>query len=385
MGGRRGSTVLYPLSYGALSFQWTWRDSNPRPLELQSLTFRHRPARLAGEVRGRISALPAELQVHLSVRVDGWCIVPERPGAGVADGCRTRAFGFTIRRAAVELRPPRAGVPALGRRERSAPAAGGRVCPPGRGFTPRRPGTSPSASLVSVHRPPFPLDGGKRNRPARQAARAGRRASLPWFGTGRLPRTRSESPAAKHVAPPVLPAAVAARHFHRRRTMIAARPIGARRSQPRHGQAGRGVEVRGLGERLGHRDFYLRFVANLCSAWHQQKKSRVLMPPVHANVVRGPALRTAERLAIIGTRLPRRGSLHGPPTVVNPLHDRRSSVQDGHRSRRPPIKLVRTMAARMPPLPGFIAENLRRNCFPLNVFVPSMAETILLCNRCDER
>jgi hypothetical protein len=70
-------------------------------------------------------------------------------------------------------------VPAVGRRERSAPAAGGRVCPPGRGFTPRRPGPSPSASLVSVHRPPFPLDGRKKNRPARQAARAGRRSSLP--------------------------------------------------------------------------------------------------------------------------------------------------------------------------------------------------------------
>lgn len=240
---------------------------------------------------------------------------------GVADGCRTRAFGSTIRRSAVELRPPRAGFLRW---------AGGNDPPRPRGVAFVHPGEASRPAGPVLHHPhpssafivlPFPWMPKKES--PRPASCAGGATCIAPLVRNRapLPRARSNPPAAEHAVPPVLPASDSdtgtARHFHRRPTMIAARPIGARRSQPQCGRAGRGVDVRGLGEGHGHRGFDLRFMVDSAPPGTNKKEPRHDAAGPR-NVVRGPALRTAKRLAIIGTRLPRPVSLNGPPAVVNP-------------------------------------------------------------------
>ena len=212
-------------------------------------------------------------------------------------------------------------LPALGRRERSAPATRGRVCPPGRGFTPRRPGPSLSASLVSVHRPPFPLDAEKESpRPASCAGGATCIAPLvrnraPTAHRLPSPRRRTCRPAGPARFPiqyPNCPALPSPPNDDRRssdwRTTL---PAPVRPGGPQGGcsWAGRKTWSSRLRSPV-HGGF--------CSTGQHQKKSRVLMPPVHSTVVRGPALRTAKRPGDHRDATPKAGESKRPSSGCQP-------------------------------------------------------------------
>lgn len=204
--------------------------------------------------------------------------------AGVADGCRTRAFGSTIRRSAVELRPPRAGFLRW---------AGGNDPPRPRGVAFVHPGEASRPAGPVLHHPhpssafivlPFPW------MPKTESPRP---ASCAGGATCIAPLVRNRAPTARPLRSPRRRTSRSAGHSRFRtqyrtcpalpwpnddprssdwRTTL---PAPARPGGPRGGCSW-------TGRRTGSSRLRSPVHGGWRSAGHQQKKSRVLMPPVHA-------------------------------------------------------------------------------------------------------